>query len=493
MRKRFLLLTFAIVGMVATSCKDDYLDTLPTASVDASAAFSTTKNATAAVNGIYRAMVVRYVSSQGYFGYPALMIIQDILGEDLVFSNSSNGWHFNEGRWTVHRSDTGLLSEMPYEMYYRIIGNANLAIVNIDGAAGPQEDRDRLKGEALGLRAFAYFNLVQLYGKRYDAATKPNAQLGVPLVLEPTTQGLPRATVEEVYAQINKDLTEAVALLPSTRVAKSHINKEVANGLLARVALVQQRWADAATYAAAARTGFPLMSIAQYQDGFADVTNPEWIWGFDHIEDQTEYFGAFHSYISSNFNSSVNRQTPKVINSLLYNKIPETDVRAKMWVKAPTATNSVVPPGGVRAPYIVQKFRLPGTPSTSTMGDVPYMRAAEMYLIEAEGLAKQGKDTDAAKVLFDLVSKRDPAYVMSTKTGADLLEEIYFNRRIELWGEGHRFLDLKRLNQPLNRNGANHNPAVAVIFDVPAGDPRWEFLIPRREINSNAAIVQNPL
>ena len=46
---------------------------------------------------------------------------------------------------------------------------------------------------------------------------------------------------------------------------------------------------------------------------------------------------------------------------------------------------------------------------------------------------------------------------------------------------------------PLDRNGANHNPAVAVLFDVPAGDPRWEFLIPRREINSNKAIVQNPL
>ena len=493
MKKKIITLSIALLSLTTFSCKDDYLDTLPTASVDAGAAFSTTKNATAAVNGIYRAMVVRYVGSQGYFGYPALMLLQDILGEDMVFSNSSNGWHFNEGRWTVHRSDTGLLSEMPYEMYYRLIGNANLAIANLPNAAGPQEDRDRLMGEALGIRGFAYFNLVQLYGKRYDAATKPNAQLGVPLVLEPTTKGLPRNTVEEVYAQINKDLTEAAALLPSGRTAKSHINKEVATGLLARVALVQQRWADAATYAAAARKGFTVMSVAQYQDGFADVGNPEWMWGFDHIEDQTEYFGAFHSYIADNFNSSVNRQTPKVINSLLYNKIPDTDVRAKMWVKAPTAANSIVPPGGVRAPYIVQKFRLPGTPSTSTMGDVPYMRAAEMYLIEAEALAKQGKDVDAAKVLFDLVSKRDPAYKLSTKTGATLVDEIYFNRRIELWGEGHRFLDLKRQNMPLDRNGANHNAAVAVIFDVPAGDPRWEFLIPRREINSNAAIVQNPL
>ncbi|MBC7571607.1 MAG: RagB/SusD family nutrient uptake outer membrane protein, partial [Spirosoma sp.] len=85
------------------------------------------------------------------------------------------------------------------------------------------------------------------------------------------------------------------------------------------------------------------------------------------------------------------------------------------------------------------------------------------------------------------------AYKLSTSTGTKLIDEILFYRRIELWGEGHRFLDLKRLNLPLNRNGANHNPAAAVLFDVPAGDKQWEFLIPRREMNANKAIVQNPL
>jgi hypothetical protein len=235
------------------------------------------------------------------------------------------------------------------------------------------------------------------------------------------------------------------------------------------------------------------MSVAQYQDGFADISNPEWMWGFDHLEDQSEFFGGYHSYISCNYNSSVNRQTPKTINKLLYDAIPATDVRSKMWVKAPTATNSIVPPGGVRAPYIVQKFRLPGTPSTSTMGDVPYMRAGEMFLIEAEAKARSGDNAGAAKALFEMVSKRDPSYVQSTKTGAELIDEIMFHRRIELWGEGHRWLDLKRLNQPLNRNGIGHIAAVAILYDVPAGDPRWEFLIPRRELDSNKAAVQNPL
>lgn len=492
MKTRYLTLVLAL-GLLSTSCEKDYLETAPTGSVDAGAAYSTTKNASAAINGIYRAMVVRYLSSQGHFGYPAMMIIQDVMGEDLVFGNASNNWHFAEQRWVSHRSDVGTLSEFAYTLYYRLIGNANIAINSIAGATGTQAERDQIKGEALGLRAFSYFNLVQLYGKRYDAATKPNAQLGVPLVLTPTTEGLPRATVEEIYTQINKDLAEAASLLTTARTYKSHINLNVIRGLQARVALVQQRWADAAAAAADARKGYTLMSEAQYQEGFVDINNPEWMWGFDHLEDQSEFFGAYHSYISDNFNSSNIRQTPKALNSLLYNQIPATDVRAKMWVKTPTATNSITPPGGVRVPYMNQKFRLPGTPSTSTMGDIPYMRAAEMYLIEAEAQARLGKDAEAAKLLFELNSKRDAAYKLSASTGTKLLDEILFYRRIELWGEGHRFLDLKRMNLPLNRNGANHNPAVAVLFDVAPGDPQWEFLIPRREINANAAIVQNPL
>jgi hypothetical protein len=493
MKNKIVILLALTFGMISTSCENVYLDTTPTASIDAGSAYSTTKNAAAAINGIYRSFIVRYLSSQGHSGHPAMMIILDHLGEDMVLGTTAASWHVGETRWTAHRSDVNVLSQFPYEMYYRIIGNANIGIANIDKAVGPAADRNTLKGEALALRAFGYFNLVQLYGKRYNAAAKPNTQLGVPLVLEPSTEGKARNTVEEVYTQINKDLAEAAALLTSSRVNKSHINLNVVKGLQARVALVQQDWANAAKFAAEARAGYQPMNATQYQDGFADITNPEWMWGFDHLEDQTEYFGAYHSYISCNYNSTVIRTYPKVINSLLYKQIPATDVRSKMWVESPTATNSIVPPGGVRPKFLNQKFRLPGVPSTSAQGDVPYMRAAEMYLIEAEAKARLNDAAGASKVLFDLIKTRDANYVQSTSTGNALLEEILLHRRIELWGEGHRFLDLKRMNAPLNRNGTNAIASVALLFDVAPGDVRWEFLIPRREINANPAVVQNPL
>ena len=176
MKTRFLTACL-VAGLLATSCKPEYLETSPTGSVDAGAAYATTKNASAAINGIYRAMVVRYLSSQGHFRYPAMMIILDVMGEDLVFGNSSNNWHFAEQRWTSHRSDVGTLSEFAYTLYYRLIGNANIAITSIDNATGTQAERDQIKGEALGLRAFSYFNLVQLYGKGTMPRLNPTRSL----------------------------------------------------------------------------------------------------------------------------------------------------------------------------------------------------------------------------------------------------------------------------------------------------------------------------
>jgi hypothetical protein len=121
------------------------------------------------------------------------------------------------------------------------------------------------------------------------------------------------------------------------------------------------------------------------------------------------------------------------------------------------------------------------------------MRSAEMYLIEAEARARQGgQDAAARTALFNLNSLRDPNYVLSANSGQALIDEIMFYRRVELWGEGFRFTDLKRLNLPLNRNGIpNHLVALAVIFDVPVGDDKWQWLFPQDELNANPSIVQN--
>ncbi len=493
---KYLSIPAAVLILASTGCKKDYLETKPTDAVSSGSAFSTTANAMVALNGIHRLLYSQHYGQQDEGGQSANMIYSDMMGEDLVNPTTGNGWFITTYRWTAHRAATGTVPFFNYAFYYEIIGNANQIIANIDAATGTAADRNQIKGEALCYRAWSYYQMVQLFGKRFVAGD-PNSSLGVPLVLTTDNVPKPRATVAEVYTQINTDLDNAITLLgaATARANKSHLNINVAQGLKARVALTQQNWAVAATMAASARTGYTLMSTAaQYLGGFNDYTNSEWIWGSFQQADQTSYFYSFFAFMSADFNSTNIRTNPKCINSTLYNSMSATDIRRQVWDPTGTNTTFPVPPGGVRAAYMNRKFLIKPSGGGLSIGDVPLMRASEMYLIEAEARARQGgQDAAAATALFNLVSKRDPNYVLSTNTGAALIAEIMRHRRIELWGEGFRFYDLKRLDLPLDRTGANHVPAVVVTTNIPAGDKQWQFLIPQTEINANPLVVQNDL
>lgn len=488
------LLALAGLSAILPSCKKEYLETSPTNQAAQGDIFKTTTNAWNAINGIHRSLYIQYNGRQDQGGQSKNMIDMDMLGEDLVCPTTGNGWFITTHRWTDHRNENAWSPYFNFQFYYDIIANANMIIANIDAATGPDADKKVIKGQALAYRAWSYFQMIQLFGQRYDKTTS-NSGLGLTIVLAPTTEKLPRSTVAQVYTVIVNDLTAAIANLTGApaRSNASHINVNVAKGLRARVALAMQDWAVAAQMANEARQGFALMTNAQYLQGFNNYTNPEWMWGSRQVADQTTYFYSFFAYMSADFNSTNIRTNPKCINSALYNAISATDVRKTVW--DPTGTNTAfpIPPGGARFPYMNRKF-LSGGGSGSSIGDVPLMRVAEMYLIEAEAKARAGgQDAAAAAVLFTLAKQRDPNYVLSTNTGQALIDEIMIQRRVELWGEGFRFYDLKRLNLPLNRNGANHNAAVATTMTVPAGDKQWEFLIPRTELNTNSACVQNPL
>lgn len=494
MKKILLNIVFASgVLLLLNSCKKEYLDTNPTDQLAQSEVFKTTANAWTALNGIHRSLYIQYNSRQDQGGQSKNMIDMDMLGEDLVNPTTSNGWFITTHRWQDHRLENNWSPYFNFQFYYDIIDNANMIIANIDNASGPDADKKVIKGQALAYRAWSYFQMIQLFGKRYDKTTD-NSNLGLSIVLAPSKEKIARSTVGEVYTVIVKDILDAIALLngAAVRANASHINVNVAKGLRARIALTMQSWDTAAKYASEARTGFSLMSNAQYLQGFNNYTNPEWMWGSRQQSDQTTYFYSFFAYMSADFNSTNIRTGPKCINSTLYNAIAATDVRKQLW--DPTGTNTAfpTPPGGTRYPYMNRKF-LSGGGSGSSIGDVPIMRAAEMYLIEAEAKARLGDDPGARTALYNLVVNRNPSYVLSTNSGQALIDEILIHRRVELWGEGFRFYDLKRLNLPLDRTGANHNAAVAVKMSVPAGDVQWEFLIPRAELNTNSKCIQNPL
>jgi hypothetical protein len=164
-----------------------------------------------------------------------------------------------------------------------------------------------------------------------------------------------------------------------------------------------------------------------------------------------------------------------------------------MWEPVPTAANFPLPLSTyVRQPYMSRKFKTRNTP---TIGDVPYIRLAEMYLILAEAYARTpGKEADARAALFTLAKNRDAAYVLSVASGQALIDEILIQRRVELWAEGFRFFDLKRMNLPLDRTVVPNYVSASVggVMQVPAEDPRWQWAIPIAEIQANPNVTQNP-
>ncbi len=492
-------LAIFICSLLLFSCKKSYLDTFSSTAVSSSDVLSSTRNAYIALNGIHRIMYTQY-DAQPQGGEAGAMIIRDLMGEDELLTIASGRQDFGGHiRYTDQRNPNSVNTAFVFRMYYRFISNANVLINGIDGATGPQNEKDLIKGQSLVYRAWSHFNLVQLWAQPFVAGAT-NDQPGIPLMLTATLAPQARASVGEVYKQINKDLDEAIILLanynrntfgstdPAT--SKSQLDRSVAYAIKARVTLAQSDWANTAKFAALARTGYTLMSNAQYKMGFNDATNPEWIWASHQISDQNSYFYSFFASMGANFNGSSVKTQPKAINSVLWEALPATDIRKAVFSK--TGSTVPVPPGGAKIPYQNQKFL--AASSALSIGDVPLIRAAEMYLTEAEAYARLGQIGPAQDALFTLMKNRNPSYVKSTNTGDALIQEIMNSRRVELWGEGFRFTDIKRLGLGLDRTVVpNTNLAISVIDKIPAGDKLFVWLFPQDEINANPLLVQNPL
>ncbi|MHC0447371.1 RagB/SusD family nutrient uptake outer membrane protein [Flavobacterium sp. 3-218] len=490
MKSNYIKLLFAFIVLTFLgSCSDDFLDKKPTEFVDYEGATNTTTDLMTLLNGIHRSLYISY-EDQSQGGLGGLMEQTDIAGDDVVFP-ITNGWFLTIYNWSAMNNENSAEIRFAYRTYYRIIRNANTIINATDSAIGSDDDKKVVKGQALLYRAFCNYQLVQLFGKRYESGSV-NSQLGVPIILTVGNDKFPRSTVEEVYAQINKDLDEANVLLAGyTKPNNSHLDLAVAQGLKARVALTQGNWSIAADYANKARTGKTLMPVAEYGLGFNDYNNREWMWGSHINEVQTAYFANFGAYMSRNFSSTVIRSCPKAINSKLYDLIPSTDVRSTIFDKTGKHTALGLPSNFAKFPYTSQKFL--AVSAGDSRCDVPYMRVAEMYLIEAESKARLG-NADAATVLFEFEKTRNPSYTLSTNSGQALVDEILLQRRIELWGEGFRFYDLKRTNSPLDRTNSNHDLGITNgVVAVAPSDKRWQWLIPKVEIDANPLVIQNEL
>jgi hypothetical protein len=372
-------------------------------------------------------------------------------------------------------------------------------IISLYPNGGETVEAKGLIGQAQAIRGLSYLHLIQLYqfASNEDGTVNASAP-GVPLILT-TADGKTeeelaalqgRNTVGDVMAQIELDLTNAVTNLEAgyKRPNKNYVDASVANGILARYYLLANKWQEAANAAQKARKGYTLMpaTTAGLYDGFVTVNNPEWMWGFAHTTETQTTYASFFSMISNIAPGYAGiGYAPRLIDARLYSQIPDTDLR-KAWFNGPEGAEQATDAASL--PYASVKFGHVDDWTDNYM----YMRAAEMILIEAEAYAHMGDGIKAAEVLQELMDVRQPDWKKSNVS----VEDIHLQRRIELWGEGFAYYDLKRLNKGTDRSYEGNNHLAGYDIAVPARDTRWYYQIPLSEIQENDLINeedQNPL
>ena len=270
---------------------------------------------------------------------------------------------------------------------------------------------------------------------------------------------------------------------------KSNIDSSVVNGLLARYYLLTGKWEQAVTAARAAQLGYNITEQSNYRDGFMNISNSEWMWGFMHNEQTTSIYASFFSHISNLSPGYAGLDyAPRLIDKRLYDQIPSTDIRKTMYQDAAGSITPNIPADQSattwRLPYANLKFGF----QQGFVQDYVYMRVSEMVLIEAEALARQaGKSGEAAVALKKLMQNRDDSWNKTSVT----VDDVLLQRRIELWGEGFAYFDLKRLNKGIDRTYPESNHEAGAKIMVSANDIRWYYQIPQNALDQYSDLGDN--
>lgn len=375
-------------------------------------------------------------------------------------------------------------SSTTYGQFYSKIMGCNAVLDGIDDANGTQGQRDRVKAEALAVRALLYFQLVNIYGEPYNYNKDA---LGVPLKLNAdlSTDGIPRSTVSQVYDQILSDLTEAANLMDPLDInhADYHINQPAIHILLSRVYLFMERYQDCIDECnKALKMGIRLANLpVELQNTYTSASsnpysynNPEvqWVFGPSTRPDVSQYKdGTCTGFLSLwNEYAAAQKGTPMTTADKDY------DMRWDEFNLYSTyATN-----GGVISIS-------PG----STLSQA--VRTAEAYLNKMEAEALLGNDADALSDLNTFCATRYANYTQRQLSGQALLDDIRLERRKEFFLQGFRWFDLRRQGMPqishiyrIEKSGPN------VYFVLKHNDPMYTVPIPRSAFEYNTQLVQNP-
>lgn len=536
-----------LTGFIYTSCEKEYLPQNGYATKDqvanAPGAFD---NAVSAITSTLTGEFI-YGGSSNYpydLGWPALNLERDIMGQDIVYvyQNWYSYWYE-----MIYLGPAYAISQMPWTYYYKWIKSCNDVISMACDAEGNVTDPEKAAGAgiALAVRAWLYTEMSQMYSQKTYVADKQD--VSVPIVTESTSlEDLahnPRATHEAMYAFIISDLDRAEACLANYQRPNIYVpDVSVVYGLKARAYLLMGDWANAATYAKKAQAGYSIMSQDEYtswETGF-NTPNSAWMFALEQksSDPQIQANDADSSWGSmmymeinpevSGCGYAANYGQPFKIDYHLFETIPATDCRKKCYVdfaidalagdaktealaaytKHPdwlqTSADAISGFGNGLVGGIELKFRTAGGDAgrdnqyIGFVGSIPLMRVEEMYLIEAEAVGRQNEAEGIAK-LTAFAKTRDADFVYGEhKEGyggvkcSDFINEVWWQRRVELWGEGFATMDIKRLQKGVIRNYPNTNHVPNYRY-VEKSTPNWMNLcIVQTETNYNYDCTNNP-
>lgn len=461
------------------------------------------------------------------FGIPSIYMILDHRGQDMVSALNNYQWYTA----ALEMSDFGgnyYDNFIIWNTYYNLIASCNAVCGMIDGSVDSPE-MQYYRAQALAFRGYAYLNLAQLF--QFTYVRNPQAPT-VPVITDlnldiASTDGMPRATCEQIYAQVNSDLNEALALLDKAATPtaenpkgvtrdnmasgsqiKTFVNQTVIYGLLARKDLLVQDYAAAGTHVTKAIELATAEGLAPYsrddvsKPGMTNINDKAWVWGFYTDPSANVGLQCWGGQMMPWHGTACypGAGVYRCINKKLYESISANDVRKNWWFNGTNAPKTLPSQYSEYlaarsnyglaeySPYMQVKFGAyndePG--KTVNAEDVPMMRVEELYLMLAEAQGMQTPGTGATTLTNFVSTYRQPGYKCSTTSKEEFLDEVWKQRRIELWGEGFSYLDLMRFQKGIDRRGGGYDPTL--VFVIEPTNPVLIYEINTREAQANIAI-----
>jgi len=480
--KFYKYILFAAVGLSLFGCKKEFLNPLPDTAVVTETFFTTDDDLVAGLIGIYDA-------AQGVNENTTTSIINSNRGVQFEYlltehrSDNTQSATLEGSKADFHRylvEPNNVQSEDYYQSMYEIIFRANNVLEYIEVA--DEANQAKYSAEAKFMRAYAYFNLVRLFG-------------GVPLVttvVGPTEEEalFTRKSTEEIYQQIVEDLEAAIDGLDNTY--KSRASKAAAQGLLAKVYLTQ----DNRLYGLAAQLCQDIMGSGGFmlEPNFSDVfyseLNSEIIFAIEYQAGNALESQSFSSEFTSTFRQGREDGLNMVNTNLVDDFATYGGIRDSLSFVTFGTKNEVTK-------FLPEGHDLTTTPPSygpnarNAGNDWIVLRYADVLLMHAEAIMAGGTETTDPAAIDSYMAVRERAGFDPIADRPSLLtrDDLLAERRVELAFENHRFFDLIRFGVADAVLGAH-----ATTMGYGSYNSRKLLLpIPSREINlSKGLLTQNP-